>query len=93
VSSCCHFCPTEVVTQTRYVIPDFAECSLFYPEEVEYSPLPKNSLSRFTGEDLLVLLNNLALREKELNSLKAVISCYSRVLKEASTVFKGDKDE
>lgn len=94
MSSCCHFCGTKVVTRTRYVLLDFAECDLFYPENPSYTPLTKKNLNRFASTDLMILLNNLALREKEVKALRAVFACYRRILLEASENFNGgDSDE
>jgi len=94
LSSCCSFCKPKVIAKIEYRYPDFSEC-INDSKKISnvYPALPKTSMSHFSAADLIVLLNNLALREKETQALLAVQFCFVKNLQEFVDTFKEKEDE
>ena len=94
LSSCCSFCKPKVIAKIEYRYPDFSECINDSKKiKVTYPALPKTSMKYFSAADILVLLNNMALREKETEALLAVQYCFLKNLQEFVDTFKEKEDE
>jgi hypothetical protein len=75
-NSCCSFCKPKVIAKVEYRYPDFSDCIKLSEKKFVYPALPKISRKFFSLGDIQVLLDNLALRDKEIESLRDVNYCF-----------------
>jgi len=79
--------PHEV--RIRYKAPEF-KC-----EEVQvyiFFPTDRGNVTRFTTENIVILFENLAKKEKEVEELKKIIYCYQETVKLFNKIMLKNKE-
>lgn len=95
LSSCCTFCKDKIVVKSVYVAPDFSGCSKYDRAVYSYAAFDKALLqkSRLSPYNVAVLVNNLAMQEKELDVLRDIYVCYFKAIVLFNETYYGDKKD